>query len=88
MTIVDHPDHRHIHLAGRLAEAQVSELLRACGPQRSTIVLQLGELISVDAVGLDALHSLWAGGSELRNVPNYIQLKLDSLAAKKARQGI
>ena len=88
MTIVDHSDHRHIHLAGRLTEAQVSELLRACGPQRSTIVLQLTELISVDAVGLDALHSLGADGAELREVPNYIQLKLDSLTAKKARHGV
>jgi hypothetical protein len=85
MTIVDTPPLRCIHLAGRLAEAQVPELFQACGNRITTIELDLTELISVDTVGLSALHSLRNGGASLRGVPAYIQLKLDSLAAKKRR---
>ena len=86
MTVVDERKQRCIHLAGRLAETQVHELLRACGPKTASVVLMLGDLISVDAVGLDALRSLKEGGATLRDVPAYIQLKLDALSARQ-RQG-
>jgi ABC-type transporter Mla MlaB component len=85
LTIVDTPPRRCIHLAGRLAEAQVPELFQACGIRRTTIELDLTELISVDTVGLSALYSLREGGASLRSVPTYIQLKLDSLSANKRR---
>jgi hypothetical protein len=85
MKIVDRPEHRLIHLAGRLAEAQVPELFRACGDRALLLELDLAELISVDAVGLEALHSLHQGGATLLEVPAYIQLKLDSLSAKKSK---
>ena len=43
-----------VHLAGHLSEAQVPELLAACAEATHPIV-ELDELISADAVGLDAL---------------------------------
>jgi hypothetical protein len=82
MEIVDTRDHRLIRLAGRLAEAQVPELLNACSNQPLVVQLHLGDLISVDPIGLDALHSLCRGGTQLLEVPAYIQLKLNSHSSK------
>lgn len=84
MEIVDRRDHRLIRLAGRLAEAQVPELRIACADKTRGTQLHLGELISVDAAGLEALHLLRCAGAELVEVPAYIQLKLDSISAKNA----
>ena len=88
MEIVDQPDRRLIRLAGRLADAQVPELLKAHAGA-ATVQLHLGDLISVDTVGLEALDGLRRAGAQLVEVPAYIQLKLDSLAAKRApRRGV
>ena len=43
-----------VHLAGRLDEAHVPILLEACAQALRPIV-ELDELVSADAVGLDAL---------------------------------
>lgn len=58
------------------------ELLEACGPTTPRIQLHLGDLISLDAVGLHALDRLRRAGAELIDVPAYIQLKLDALSAR------
>jgi hypothetical protein len=84
MEIVDGRDHRLIRLVGRFTEAQVPELLSACSDKSLVVQLHLGDLISVDPVGLDALHGLRSGGTELLEVPAYIQLKLDRLSSKNA----
>jgi len=86
MEIVDQPDRRLIRLAGRLADAQVPELLKAYAGA-AAVQLHLGDLISVDTVGLEALDGLRRAGAQLVEVPAYIQLKLDSLAAKRAPRG-
>jgi hypothetical protein len=80
--LVDRGRHRIVRLAGRLAEAQVPELLEACGAKALRIQLHLGDLISLDAVGLHTLDRLRRAGTELIDVPAYIQLKLDTLSAK------
>ena len=86
MSIVDEPDHRLIRLAGRLSAAQVHALLEASGGHQQSLQLNLSELISVDAVGLEALHDLQRAGAQLSEVPTYIQLKLASLSARHARE--
>jgi hypothetical protein len=80
--IIDRGHHRLVRLAGRLADLQVPDLLGACGETTLPIQLDLGDLISVDAVGLHALYRLRRAGAELLEVPAYIQLKLDALSAK------
>jgi hypothetical protein len=67
-----------VHVAGRLSEAHVPDLLTACATDEPS-VLELDELISVDAVGLDALMRLEQGGVELRALPQYLRLKLEVL---------
>jgi hypothetical protein len=86
MEIVDHADHRLIRLAGRLTSAQVHELLEASRSSPGPVRLNLGELMSVDPVGLEVLHDLHARGALFSEVPAYIQLKLDSFSAKRNRR--
>lgn len=75
-------DRRVVRLAGRLADAQVPELLAACGKKGVQVDLNLGDLISVDAVGLDALDRLRRAGATLIDAPAYIQRKLDTLSVR------
>ena len=73
-----------VHLAGRLAGREVPELLEACTAEEPPI-LELDELVSADAVGLDALVRIEATGAELIGVPEYIRLKLNVLAGERRR---
>ena len=86
MEIVDRPGHRLIRLAGRLTGAQVHELFEAARASPRPVQLDLGELISVDQIGLEVLHELQHHGTQFTEVPAYIQLKLDSFSAKRARR--
>jgi len=83
--VIDRSDHRVVRLAGRLAEAEVPDLFTVCAA--ASVRLDLGDLISVDLVGLDALHRLRQGGTVFLDVPEYIQLKLDALATRRRRSG-
>jgi anti-anti-sigma regulatory factor len=73
-----------VHLAGRLAGREVPELLEACTADEPPI-LELDELVSADAVGLDALVRIEASGVQLTGVPEYIRLKLNVLAGERRR---
>ena len=78
-------DNRHVvHLAGRLANQEVPELLEACIADTPPI-LELDELVSADAVGLDALLRIEEGGGQLVGLPEYIRLKLNVLARERLR---
>jgi hypothetical protein len=70
-------DRRIVRLAGRLSAAQVPELLMACIADRP-LQLDLSDLISVDAPGIEALQGLRSQGATLVGTPGYIQLKLDT----------
>jgi hypothetical protein len=75
--VVQEQDRRLVRLAGRLAEAQVPELLIACG-ESGPLELDLSDLLSADAAGLDALQRIRARGASLVGVAGYIQLQLES----------
>jgi hypothetical protein len=85
--IADLADRRLIRLAGRLTAAQVHELLVASRGAPGVVHLDLRELVSLDAVGLEVLSGLQRDGARLLQVPAYIQLKLDNLSAKRRRRG-
>jgi hypothetical protein len=68
---------RVVRLAGRLGEAQVPELFRACG-EPGPLRLDLSDLVSADAAGIDALQRIQARGAILVRVPGYIRLQLAS----------
>jgi hypothetical protein len=82
MEIVDSADRRLIRLVGRFTAAQVPDLLQAHATADRVVHLQLGELVSVDAAGLDVLCRLQRGGTSLVDVPVYIQLKIDAVLSR------
>lgn len=67
-----------VRLAGRLGEVHVPDLLSACAQPAQT-VLELDELISADAVGIDALLRIEQQGARLVGLPQYLRLELDML---------
>ena len=76
--VVTEVDRRVVRLAGRLSGAQVPELLAACAAH--PLELDLTDLVSADAAGIDALQRVRSKGATLVGTPGYIQLKLDSVA--------
>lgn len=81
--VVQESDRRLVRLAGRLSVAQVPELLGACA-ESAPVQLDLTDLVSADAAGIEALQRLRGQGATLSGAPGYIQLKLDSPAENAA----
>ena len=75
--VAQESDRRIIRLAGRLAFAQVPDLMRSCDGAVD-LQIDLTDLVSADVAGIDALQRLRGRGATLVGVPGYIQLKLDS----------
>jgi CheY-like chemotaxis protein len=73
--IVMEGDRQIVRLAGRLSVAQVPELLTACA-DHAGIELDLTDLLSADASGIEALQRLRRKGATLSGTPGYIQLQL------------
>lgn len=70
-----------IRLAGRLSVDHVPDLLKVCGDHGSEPVeVELSDLLSADAAGIDALRRVRHAGAHLTGTPTYIQLKLDTPA--------
>jgi hypothetical protein len=67
-----------VHVIGRLTEAQVPALLEACGALGDPVIVELGELISADAVGVEGLRRLQEQGARLRRLPEYLRFELDA----------
>jgi len=74
-----------VRLAGRLTEAEVPDLFEACAKAGQPPVLELEELVSADAVGVDALFRLELQGAQLNGLPEYLRLKLDALMRERQR---
>jgi hypothetical protein len=72
-------DRRVVRLAGKLGAAQVPDLLLAC-TRSGLLHVDLTELVSIDAAGVEALRRVRARGAILSGASGYIQLKLDSPA--------
>ena len=72
-----------VHLAGHLTEAQVPDLLEACGETGEPPLLELDELLSADTVGMDALLRIKQRGAGLVGLPEYLRLKLETLAHER-----
>jgi anti-anti-sigma regulatory factor len=61
-----------IHLAGRLNAAQVHELRSVCAAASGAVRIDLTDLLSADAVGLDALRRLRLSGAEIVGAAHYL----------------
>jgi hypothetical protein len=69
---------RVVRIAGRLTSAQLPDLLTACAETRGSVRVDLTDVISADAIAVDALRHVRHAGADLVGVPRYIQFKLDS----------
>jgi len=78
--IVQETGRRVIRLAGRLSVAQVPELFGECA-KGGLVELDLSDLVSADAAGIEALQRVRATGATLVGLPVYLQMKLDSASA-------
>jgi len=76
--VVQTTDGCTVHLAGRLAEAQVCELRRVCVEAVGRLRLDLTDLVSLDTVGVDVLRRLRDDGAALVGVAEYLKHKLAS----------
>jgi len=79
--VIQETDRRLVRLAGRLSVAQVPELLEACA-EALPIEVDLADLVSADAAGIEALQRLRGRGARLVSAPGYLQMKLDSQAER------
>jgi len=71
---------REVRVAGRLTEKQVPDLLRVCAENAGLARIDLGELVSADGVGHEALHRLRTSGVEIVNASRFIELTLDTMS--------
>jgi len=67
-----------VTVAGQLADEHVPDLFNACGTNSTTLLIDLSDIQSVDAIAVEALRRLRTAGARFRGVRQYIQLKLDS----------
>ena len=67
------PEECTVYLAGHLKADQVPELCRVCATVNCTVRIDLTDLLSADAVGIDALRRLGHGGAEFVGVAHYLR---------------
>jgi hypothetical protein len=75
-----------VRLAGRLEGEQSAELVRLCDEARTPERLDLTDLLSVDAVGLDTLRALQSRGAELVGASPYLALQLEAGQTRRAQE--
>ncbi len=69
-----------VHLAGRLGDMQVPDFVETCAKAARPLRVDLSELISVDAAGIEALLRVRETGAVFDGLPEYLHLKIESLA--------
>ena len=89
--VAEESNRRVVRLAGRLTVAQVPDLMTACA-DAGELQIDLTDLVSADAFGIEALQNLRDRGAKLVGVNGYLQLKLDTNRQRpapptKARNG-
>ena len=81
--VSDHPRRRIVRLVGRLQGEHTPDLTRLYDESTTPVQLDLGDLDSADAAGLDTLLGLKRRGAELVAVSPYVALQLDSAQARR-----
>ena len=74
--VVQTADGCTVYLAGRLGEAQACELRRVCLEGVGPLRLDLTDLLSLDAVGVDVLRRLRNQGAAFVGAAEYLKQKL------------
>lgn len=69
---------RVVRIAGSLSDAQVPDLLIACGQAAGPVRVDLTDVMTIDAIGVDALRRVRKAGAQLVGISKYLRLKLES----------
>lgn len=69
-----------VRVAGRFRHAQVPDFIETCAVAGSPLRIELSELCSADAVGLDALVRVGDQGAVFEGMPTYLQLTIEPIA--------
>jgi hypothetical protein len=77
---------RVIHLSGRLEREQSPELVRLCDQALEGVQLDLGDLVSADAVGIQTLGMLRRRGTELVGASPYVAMQMEFEQSKHTRE--
>ena len=72
-----------VHLAGRLGDVQVPDFVETCAKAARPLRIDLSELVSVDAAGIEALLHVRETGAVFDGLPEYLHLKIESLARER-----
>lgn len=84
--VCDRESMRVIRLAGRLEREQAPGLVGLCDEVPKTRQLDVGDLVSADAVGFQTLGMLRRRGIELVGASPYVAIQLDFEQANHARE--
>jgi ABC-type transporter Mla MlaB component len=76
---------RIVRLVGRLQREHADELLRLCEEPSKLLRLDLTDLVSIDAGGLETLLALQRRGAALERASPYIALRLDGARPGRVR---
>ena len=77
--VLDDETIRIVSVAGRLGDAHIADLMVACGNISAALRVDLTDVVSADAIAVEALRRIRNGGAQVVGAPKYIELKLDSL---------
>ena len=69
---------RVVRIAGSLSDAHVPDLLIACGQAPGPVRVDLTDVMTIDAIGVDALRRVRKAGAQLVGISKYLRLKLES----------
>lgn len=83
--VIDREGHRLVRLAGWLQRQHLAELLSACEASPPPLRIDLTDLLSVDASGLDALLSMRRRGVELEGASPYLTLQMERVQAGRVQ---
>ena len=75
-----------VHLAGRLGDVQVPDFVETCAKATKPLRIDLSELVSVDAAGIEALLRVRDMGAVFDGLPEYPALE-DRVAGARAPSG-
>jgi len=81
--VVDDGGRITLRLAGRLDLEQSSELLHLYDETRGATRLDLSDLLSADAAGLDTLRTLRSRGAGLVGLTPYLALQMEASASER-----
>jgi anti-anti-sigma regulatory factor len=66
-----------VRIAGRLSGAAVPLFRKACDPIEGAFVLDLSNLLSADAAGIEVIRKVGETGVEVRGASPFVRLLLD-----------